>query len=136
MKSRADKTEEESRARAIRRKFPALVEPLGFTKMPEGGCAREFHGRSCRIDLQKFRHQAAFRVWFYMYSPDPSETKPIVECSDSWTIRDGPGPKTYNFGIRWGDDAVDRCLFEIEHFVVNVVIPWAEALSNNETKHG
>jgi hypothetical protein len=134
MTSRADKPEAQGRAKAVQRQFPIRIEELGFTRSQDEGFTRGFGEFTARVGLQKFRHQAALRVIFSVVERADTNAKPHREFSDRWTYRDGPGPKKYDFGIEWGDDAVDRCLDEITHFVQRVVVPCAETHSTQQNK--
>ncbi len=117
-----DKALEQSRARSVIRRFPAAIADLGFKKHRGAGCVCVVDGNTWDVWLQKFRHQPAFRVAM-SFTPHGSE-KALVEFADIWTFRDSPAGRQFNFSIRWGDDAAERCLKEIRDFVQIVAIPW------------
>jgi hypothetical protein len=133
---RISKPEEQRYAKAIQRRFPIFIQPLGFMKSAGTECARSFGQYTCKVGLQKFRHQAAMRVIFSIATDSDSISKPQVEFSDRWTYCDSPGPKKYNFRIDSGENAVDTCLDEIYHFVQHVVIPWADTRSESSKTLG
>jgi hypothetical protein len=119
-----DKAVEQSRAKTVSRKFPALLADLGFEKQPGASCVRVTDGNTWHVWLQKFRHQPAFRVGM-SFTPLGSEKS--IEFSDKWTFRDSPAGRQFDFNIRWEDDAAERCSQEICDFVVVVAMPWFES---------
>ena len=117
-----DKATEQSRAKTVTRKFPAVLAALGFEKKAGASCIRMVDGDTWHVWLQKFRHQPALRVAM-SFTPAGSE-KSSVEFADKWTYRDSPAGRKFDFSIRWGDDAAERCLQEIHDFVEIVALPW------------
>jgi hypothetical protein len=120
-----DKAVERQRSRAVAGRLSAALADLGFSKDAGASCVRQLRGATCRVGLQKFRHQPAFRV--VMSFAAPGQARPVVEFSDRWTYRDSPAGRRFDFGIRWGEDAAERCLREIREFVELVALPWFEA---------
>jgi hypothetical protein len=120
-----DKGEEQRRSRTVIRGFAAMLVDLGFVKDVGGSCIRLLGTATCKVWLQKFRKQPAFRVAMSFKASDASES--VTEFGDRWTYRDSPAGRQFNFSIRWGDDAAERCLQEIHDFVETVAIPWFEA---------
>jgi len=107
------------------RRLAETLAPLGFSKDVGASCRRSTGHAVCRVWLQKFRHQPAFRVAM-SFKPSP-EAAWVTEFADRWTYRDSPAGRQFDFGIRFGDDAADRCLSEIQDFVETVALPWFEA---------
>ena len=60
----------------------------------------------------------------------------VVTFSDAYTYKDSPSGRKYDFGIRWGDDAVERCVAEIRDFVENVAIPWFDDQAEGAMENG
>jgi hypothetical protein len=120
-----DKAAEQSHAKAVTGKFPAMLADLGFEKKAGASCVRVVDGDTWHVWLQKFRRQPAFRVAM-SFTPRGSE-KSAVEFADKWTCGDSPAGRKFDFNIRWGDDAAERCLQEIRDFVEVVAVPWFEA---------
>jgi len=120
-----DKAVEQSRARTVTRRLSAILVDLGFEKQMSGSCMRVVDGHRWHVWLQKFQNLPSFRVAM-SFSPKGSE-KWTVEFSDNWTYRDSPVGRRFDFNIRWGDDAEERCLREIHDFVQTVAVPWFEA---------
>jgi len=119
-----DKAIEQQRARSINRRLPTGLRDLGFKKGAGGSCVRVIDGHLCRVGLQKFVHRPAFRV-ILSFEPGKDDGEDyVVEFSDLYTYKDSPSGRKYNFGIRWGDDAVERCIAEIHDFVENVGLAW------------
>jgi hypothetical protein len=117
-----DKALEQSRAKSVTRRFPAALADLGFKKHRGASCICIVDGDTWHVWLQKFRHQPAFRVAM-SFTPHGSE-KARVEFADKWTHLDSPAGRKFDFRIRWGDDAAERCLREIHDFVQVVAVPW------------
>jgi hypothetical protein len=120
-----DKAIEQARARTVARKFPARLADLGFQKERGQSCIRMVDGNVWQVGLQKFRHQAAFRVWM-KFTPRGSE-KAAVEIADKWTYRNSPAGRKFDFSIHRGDEAAEHCLQEIRDFVETVAIAWFES---------
>jgi hypothetical protein len=79
---------------------------------------------TARVWLQKFRNRAAFRVAMsFRAEPDGAW---VTEFADRFTYRDSPTGRRFDFSVRWGDDAAERCLNEIRDFVRLVAVPWFE----------
>ncbi len=129
-----DKTEEHRRTAAVKRRFPAALQALGFIR-DKGGCSRDLDGHRCRIWLQKFRHMPQFRVAMSFHPAGGDDSRWVTEFADAWTYKDSPGGRKYDFGIRWGDDAVDRCLREVHDFVENVAISWFAERASEARDH-
>ena len=120
-----DAAEEQRRSRAVTRRLASTLTNLGFASGAGAGCVRPLGGGTCKVWLQKFRHQPAFRV--AMSFAAPGRARPAVEFSDRWTYRDSPAGRRFDFDLRGGEDAAERCLREIRAFVEIVALPWFEA---------
>ncbi len=131
-----NKATEQRRASSVKRRLPTALRDLGFTKGPGGSCVRVIDGHSCQVGLQKFRHEAAFRVIFSFQPAGCEQADCVVEFSDPYTYRDSPSGRKYDFGIRWGDDAADRCITEIREFVEDVALPWFAEKARHEAGKG
>ena len=121
-----EKQEETRRAKSVKRRLPTVLKDLGYQPQSQGGCIKTVGGATCRVGLQKLSFDALFRVILSFEPPGGNEDATIFEVSDPHTCTDSPSGRKYNFNIRWGDDAVDRCLREIHDFVMNVADPWFE----------
>jgi hypothetical protein len=131
-----DKTTEQQRARSVKRNLPMVLRDIGFSKGAGGSCVLVLDGHTCRVGLQKFRYQPAFRV-IISFERRGSEDRDIaVEFSDAHTYRDSPSGRKFDFGIPWGDNAVERCLAEIRDYVANVAIQWFRAQSRAVARGG
>lgn len=117
-----DKTVEQSRAKYVARKFPTMLADLGFEKKRGASCMRVVDGHTWHVWLQKFRNQPAFRVAM-SFKPADSE-RWVTEFADPWTYRGNQSGRQFDFSIRRGDDAADRCLSEIREFVELIALPW------------
>lgn len=117
-----DKAVERSRAQSVTRRFPATLADLGFKKHRGASCICVVDGDTWLVWLQKFRSGPAFRVAM-SFTPRGSE-RATVEFADRWTYRDSPAGRRFDFSIRWGEDAAERCLNEIRDFVQIVAVPW------------
>ena len=119
-----DKLTEKNRASEVKRRFPAILRELGFTKSYGASGVRIVDGHTCKVGLQKFRHQSAFRIIMSIEPKGEKEGSRIIDYSDKYTYRDSPSGKIYDFGIRWGDKAAEKCANEIRDFIENVALPW------------
>jgi len=117
-----DKAIEQSRAKLVTQRFSAMLTDLGFEKKSGASCMRVVDGHTWHVWLQKFRHQPAFRIAM-SFKPADGE-RWITEFADPWTYRGNPSGRQFDFSIRWGDDAPDRCLREIREFVEMIALPW------------
>lgn len=122
------KDSEKRRAAAVKRRFRATITSLGFSDGPGGGCVKNIGGHTCRVWLQKFVHQPAFRVAMSFSPVDGREGDWTIEFADRWTYKDSHGGRKYDFGIQRGGDeeSIERCLGEIRDFVENVAMVWFE----------
>ena len=120
-----DKAVEKYRTQLVKRKFAATLTDLGFEKKGGASCVRVVDGNTWHVWLQKFSRLPAFRVAM-TFTPQVSE-KRIIEFGDKWTYKDSPAGRKFDFSIRWGDDAAERCLREIRDFVQLVAVPWFES---------
>jgi len=119
-----DKCIEKQRARAVVQRFPRVMRELGFSNVGRGGYTFQLDGHTCHVGLQKFTHQPAFRIIMSFEPSGGSRADLVCEVSDPHTYRDTPSGRKYDFNIRWGDDAVERCVAELADFVRNVAMPW------------
>ena len=127
-----DNPTEQQRTRSVTRQLLATLRDLGFASSKGGSCTIAVLDSICRVGLQKFRHQTAFRVIYSLEPADGSRDGIVVDHSDRFTYRDSPSGRQFDFDIRWGDEPVARCLTEIHDFVRDVVIPWAESTAASE----
>ena len=120
-----DKAVELSRARTVSRRLSGILVDLGFEKQVGGKSVRVVDGHRWHVGIHKLRHLPEFRV--QMSFALKGSDNWTVEISDKWTCRDSPAGRRFDFNIRWGDDAEERCLREIHDFVQIVAVPWFEA---------
>jgi len=127
-----DKSTEQQHARSVNRQLLATLSDLGFAASNGGSCTVPVRDSICRVGLQKFRNQPAFRIIYSLEPADGSRDGIRVQHSDPFTYRNNSSGRQYDFGIRWGDDPVAHCLCEIHDFVRDIVIPWAESTGTSE----
>ena len=119
-----DKAIEQQRTREVVRGFALSLADLGFVPYSRAGCVRMYGSTTARVWLQKFSGMPKFRV--VMSFQAAGDKRRITECGDRFTYRGSPAGRKFDFNIRWGDDASDRCLREIRAFVEVVAMPWFE----------
>lgn len=121
---------------SVSRQLLATLRDLGFVASTGGSCTVAIDGHVCRVGLQKFRNQPAFRV-IYSFKPDGgTRDDAVVEYSDPYTYRYNSSGRQFDFGIRWGDDPVAHCLSEIHDFVRDIAIPWPASQSAAASEGG
>ena len=127
-----DKPTEQQRARSVNRQLLATLSELGFAKSDGGSCTIAVCELICRVGIQKFRNQPAFRIIYNLERVDGSRDGLPTEHSDRFTYHNNPSGRQFNFDIQWGDEPVVRCLTEIHDFVRDIVVPWAQSTAASE----
>jgi len=120
-----DKAREQAIAAAVRSGLRPAMRTLGYTPQGTGAFVRAVDGHVCKVWLQKFRHQAAFRVAM-TFEPDGDMNRSVTEFGDRWTYKDSPSGRKYMFHFLRSEDAAEFCIREVESFVSEVASPWFE----------
>ena len=77
-----DKPTEQQRARSVSRQLFSALCDLGFIASDRGSCTIVVGDYVCRVGLQKFVNQPAFRVIFSLEPADGSRDGMLIEHSD------------------------------------------------------
>jgi len=113
---------EQARMKEVRQRFVSLLADLGFERKASASCGRVVDGNLWLVWIQQLQHEGVFRVAMSFIPANGGGR--VVEFADRWTGGDSPAGRRFDFGIRGGDDVVERCLREIRDFVEVVAMPW------------